>query len=611
MKDKLLFFLKYLLFWIGIQFLFRLIFILIYGHQADETGFEGARLAFLFGMKYDLLLTFAILIIPALIILVSTLFRSDFFKKFILIYSGVILAFLIVLYITNLVTYRFWNYPIDKSIFDYIGSPREWLANTKTIQSLLLLIICLSLFIFLWFIIFKKWIANNIKTMKQGWSSLVILLILFPLLILPVRGKADNRPAKNISQYFPDNELMSHAAVNPIWNLYNSISERNHLNEKFSFFSGAEATSLHSSLEPENKPLSSILENSRPNIVIIMLESFASDIIAESGGNPGITPEFNRLINEGIYFTNFYATGAMTDRGLAGIISGYPALPGDCIVLHKKKINSLPFISKDLKAAGYSTTFVYGGDVTFANTDSYLAAAEFERIISDNDDDFQSSIHRSKWGIPDEFVFERLYNECNQLKDPFFVVCMTISNHNPFDVPMEPVFPGNSYLDLFYNSSYYSDKCLGEFISKAKSAEWYKNTLFVLVADHGTRIENENEYDLKRFKIPMLWLGGVINQEDIKINHYGSQTDLPKTLLAQLNLPSSHYNFGKNLLDPGSPSFAFYAYQNGFGMISDRSHLVYHVPASEFYVEEGPDASVWRDKCLGYMQYLASDYIKR
>jgi phosphoglycerol transferase MdoB-like AlkP superfamily enzyme len=242
---------------------------------------------------------------------------------------------------------------------------------------------------------------------------------------------------------------------------------------------------------------------------------------------------------------------------------------------------------------------------------SYLINGGFGRIISDNEDNFPNSIQRSKWGIPDEFVLERLFNECNNLKDPFFVLCMTISNHNPFDVPMETVFPGTTYQDLFHNSSYYADKCLGEFFSKAKSTEWYKNTLFILVADHGTRIDNENEYDLKRFKIPMLWLGGAIERGGVKIDHYGSQTDIPKTLLDQLNLPASHYNFGKNILDPGSPSFAFYSYQNGFGMIGANLHLVYHLPASEFYIETGPDAARWKKSSLAYMQCLASDYVKR
>lgn len=611
MKDKLLFFLKYVAFWVGIQFFFRLVFISIYGLLGKETGLGDAMLAFLYGLQYDLLLTCYILIIPALTIVVSTLFRSNFFKKVITIYSGFVLAIVIVLYITNLVSYRFWNYPIDKSIFDYAGSPREWFSNTKTIQSVVMLIICLSLYLFFWLVVFKKLLANHIKILKFGWSSVIFLIIPFLFLIKPIQGKADVRPSKNLSDYFQDNEYLAHTAINPIWNLCNSISEIDEMGEKFSFIPDEEAKSAHRSLDPDNRPVPSILKNNRPNIVIIMMESFASDIIAESGANPEITPAFNSLINEGVFFSNFYATGTMTERGLAGIVSGYPALPGDCIVLHKRKIGSIPYLSNDLKAAGYSTSFLYGGDVNFANMKSYLITGNFERIVSDNDNNFPSSINRSKWGVPDEFIYERLFNECSQLKDPFFILCMTLSNHNPFDVPMAPVFPGNSYLDLFYNSSYYADKCLGEFISKAKSTDWYTNTLFVLVADHGTRIENENEYDLKRFKIPMLWLGGALSNNHLKIAQYGSQTDIPKTLLGQLNLPAGHYDFGKNLLDPGSPSYAFYCYQNGFGMISDSSHLVFHLPASKFWVEEGPEAAQWREKCLGYMQYLASDYINR
>jgi phosphoglycerol transferase MdoB-like AlkP superfamily enzyme len=611
MKDKFLFFIKYVAFWIVLQFFFRLVFISIYGLLGKDMGFREIMLAFIYGLKYDLLLTCYILIIPALAIVVFTLFNSGFFKKIIFVYSAFILAVIIVLYITNLVVYRFWNYPIDKSIFDYLGSPREWLANTKTIQSILTLAICLSLYLFFWLVIFKKWLANRIKILKPGWSSVIFLIIPFLFLINPIQGKADVRPSKKLSDYFQDNELLTHTATNPILNLCNSISEIDKMGEKFSFISQDEAESAHRYLDPDNRPVPSVLNNPRPNIVIIMMESFASDIIAESGANPGITPEFNRLVEEGIFFSNFYATGTMTDRGLAGIISGYPALPGDCIVLHKRKIDSIPYLSNDLKAAGYSTSFLYGGDVNFANMKSYLLTGNFERIISDNNDNFSSSINRSKWGVPDEFVYERLFNECSHLKDPFFILCMTLSNHNPFDVPMDPVFPGNSYLDLFYNSSYYADKCLGEFISKAKSTDWYTNTLFIMVADHGTRIENENEYDLKRFKIPMLWLGGALSIDSLKITQYGSQTDIPKTLLGQLNLPADHYDFGKNLLDPSSPSFAFYCYQNGFGMISENYHLVFHMPASEFWVEKGPESNLWKEKCLGYMQYLASDYIKR
>ena len=506
--------------------------------------------------------------------------------------------------------YPFWNYPIDKSIFDYVNSPREWLSNTSTIQAFLLLIICLSLYILFWFIVFKKFLARNIKVLKPGWSSLILILLPFSLLILPVQCKTGMNHANNGSIYFYRNDLLNHATINPIWNLFYSISERNHLTEQFNFISEAEAISVHDSLYPVDRSFPCLLTNNRPNIVIIMLESFASSIIAESGGNPKVTPNFNSLTEEGIFFRNFYATGAMTDRGLAGLVSGFPALPGDCIILHPKKTHTLPFISKDLRSAGYSATFLYGGDVNFANTKSYLITGDFDRIISNNDDHFSSSIERSKWGVPDEFVFERLFEECNQLKDPFFILCMTLSNHNPFDVPMEPVFPGNSYQELFFNSAYYSDKCMGEFISKAKSTEWYKNTLFVLVADHGTRIENENEFDLKRFKIPMLWIGGALSKKGIRIDKLGSQVDIPITLLNQLGL-SSNFPFAKDLLSDESNSFAFYTYNEGFGFITDSSAYIYDHKLKESVLKEGKDPDSAEKNGKAYLQVLFDDYFKR
>jgi phosphoglycerol transferase MdoB-like AlkP superfamily enzyme len=341
------------------------------------------------------------------------------------------------------------------------------------------------------------------------------------------------------------------------------------------------------------------------------MESFGANIIGDLGGDPAVTPVFNRLVHEGVFFRNFYATGPMTDRAISGVISGYPALPGTCIIHYEKKAQTLPFISKDLRSSGYSTTFIYGGDVNFAHMKSYLIMGGFDRIISDNNNSFSTSIGRSKWGVPDEYTFDRLFEECSQLKNPFFILFLTLSNHNPFDVPMEPVFPGNDYEKQFFNAAYYSDTCLGEFISEAGNTEWYRNTLFIILGDHGTRIGNVNEYDYKRFNIPMLWTGGAVNSRGLYIDSFGSQTDLPNTLLSQLNLPVRNYEFSKNLLIPGSPSFAFYSYQNGFVLMSDSVYEVYHLPTNAFKSVFGTEASQWRNACLAYITYLAADFMER
>jgi len=610
MKDRVLFYLKYILFWIGIQFFFRLLFLIFYAHLAEDLSFRDSALTFIHGLKHDLSLTGYLLIIPTLVIAVLSPFKKDLTRKVIHIYSGIIIVILIITYVTNLALYRFWNYPIDKSIFDYADSPREWLANTKTINFLLSFVICLLLYIGFYFIL-KRWITSNIKVLKPSWLSTILFILLIPLLILPIRGGTGIVPINTGSVYFHKTELLNHMAVNPVWNLFYSVSEGNRMNIKFNFVSEEEAIIVHDKLYPEANTFPSLLINKRPNVVIIMMESFGANIIADLGGNPQVAPEFNSLTDEGIFFKDFYSTGTMTDRGLAGVISGYPALPGTCIIHYEKKAQTLPFISKDLRSAGYNTTFIYGGDINFAHMKSYIMTGGFDRIISDNDNHFSSTIHRSKWGVPDEYTFDRLIEECNRSENPFFILFLTLSNHNPFDVPMEPVFPGNSYEEQYFNAAYYSDKCLGEFISKARNADWYLNTLFIILGDHGTRIGNVNEYDFRRFKIPMLWLGGALTNKGTYINSFGSQTDLPNTLLSQLDLPVSQYKFSKNLFDPESPSFAYYSYQNGFCIMSDSVYLVYNLPTDEFKSEIGSEASLWRKTGLAYVQYVSSDFINR
>lgn len=610
MKNRILFFFKFILFWIVIQFFFRLLFLLYYGNLAEEFSLRDALLTFKYGFKHDASLTGYLLIIPTLALAVLSFFKKNLIRNFIHIYSGVILVIFLLAYMTNLVVYQFWNYPIDKSIFDYANSPKEWLANTKTINFILSLIICLLFYLGL-FYLFRNYITGHIKNLKSSWPSGILFIFILPLLILPIRGGTGIVPLNTGSVYFHREDIMNHAAVNPLWNLFYSISEGNRMSSRFHFVSDEEANLVHDTLYQETDTFPIFLKHQRPNVVIIIMESFGADIIADLGGNPEVTPEFNHLTDEGIFFRNYYSTGPMTDRALSGIISGYPALPGRCIIHYEKKAQTLPFISKDLQSAGYNTTFIYGGDLSFAHMKSYVITGGFERIISNNDNNFPSSIERTKWGIPDEFAFERLLDECDQAVSPFFMVLLTLSNHNPFDVPMEPVFPGNDYEDQFYNAAFYSDKCLGEFIARAEKSDWYKNTLFIILGDHGTRIGNTSEYDSERFNIPMLWLGGALKVKGLHIESYGSQTDLPNTLLNQLGIPADHYEFSKNLFDEEAPSFAYYSFQNGFGIMSDSLYMVYHIPTDKFVRETGPDASRWKKTGLAYIQFIASDFTGR
>jgi phosphoglycerol transferase MdoB-like AlkP superfamily enzyme len=196
-------------------------------------------------------------------------------------------------------------------------------------------------------------------------------------------------------------------------------------------------------------------------------------------------------------------------------------------------------------------------------------------------------------------------------REPFIDVVLTLSSHEPFEVPMEPVFEGNDDLTKFRNSVYYTDRTVGAFLDWARTTDWWKNTLVVLVADHCRRNSVEVlAYSGDIFRIPMLWLGGALSVQGARIDKYGSQVDIPLTLLHQLGLDDS-YPFAKDLLSPESASFAFYTFNEGFAFITDSSEYVYDHNLGEPVIEEGRDPGSAGKLGKAYLQVLYDDFLKR
>jgi phosphoglycerol transferase MdoB-like AlkP superfamily enzyme len=347
------------------------------------------------------------------------------------------------------------------------------------------------------------------------------------------------------------------------------------------------------------------LAPARPNILVIILESFTSKIIGPLGGLSDITPNFNRLIREGILFDNFYASGDRTDKGLVSVLSGYPAQPLSSIINYPEKTQHLPHLSRFLQKMGYHNSFVYGGDIGFANMESYLTTGGFSNITED--DAFAQSLDNSKWGVPDHYVFERLLQECDTALHPFFKVMLSLSSHEPFEVPMETVIQGGDERSLFLNACYYTDKSLGTFIEQAKQRPWWNTTMVLITSDHGHRLPNSsqelNEKD--RFKIPMLWLGGALIKRDTVVHTLAGQTDIANTLLAQLDGARSDFKFSKNILDKKARPFAIYVFNNGYGYIDPSGESIYDFDLKNFIGQAGQE-NLKEGKA--YMQSLFNDY---
>lgn len=258
-----------------------------------------------------------------------------------------------------------------------------------------------------------------------------------------------------------------------------------------------------------------------------------------------------------------------------------------------------------MKKAGYDLQYYYGGDIDFTNTRSFLMGAGIENIVSDQD--FPLMERLSKFGAHDHILFNRVLSDmrAQKPKEPFFKVVQTSSSHEPFDVPYQRLE------DVRANSFAYADSCVGDFIRQFKEMPEWGNTVVVLVADHqGFYPRGIENHDPRRYQIPLLFIGGAVKSPQ-KIATYGSQIDLAATLLGQLGIAHDEFMFSKNMLNPASPHFAFFAHPNLFGMITEENEAVFDCESSTVILDKGSKPGMNVPKGKAYLQKLYDDIASR
>ena len=193
----------------------------------------------------------------------------------------------------------------------------------------------------------------------------------------------------------------------------------------------------------------------RPNIVFVLLESWPGDVIESLGGEPGITPEFGKLVEDGLLFTKFYASGNRSQQANASIFSGLPAIPITTLSDYPEKYAAVPSLVKKLNSQGYFTSFYFGGELTYGNLKSFLVYNEFDLIVEG--DDLSSDYPRGKLGVHDEAVFNQFSKELKLMNQPFFSTVFTLSSHSPYDYPGERPIDWIKIENKFVNSVHYSE----------------------------------------------------------------------------------------------------------------------------------------------------------
>jgi phosphoglycerol transferase MdoB-like AlkP superfamily enzyme len=584
------------------------LFLLFHFDQAREFNFIDFLNIIWKGLPMDLSTAGYVIIIPGIIYLIS-IFSVKYLRLILNVYFLIISFIISAIFIPDSRLYSFWGFRIDSTVLAYIGSPKEVFANISWIESamFLLLVVIWSALQFL----FIKMVAIKpfpLSVSHKKTSTVFAIIALLILMFIPIRGGITTATMNPGFVYFSDNMFMNHAALNPTFNMLYSLSHQKNFGKQFRFMDNESACSEMNKLMAYDKhsPIPQLLNTTRPNVIIIMLESFGAKILESLGGISGVAPNLDKLTEEGIFFRRMYANSFRTDRGIVSILGGYPAQPNMSILKYAKKVQSLSGIPKSMieSESAYNASFLYGGDLNFAQMELFVVTQKITRVTDLTA--FPLNKRMTKWGVPDAFTFERFANEIeSERKAPFLKIFLTLSSHEPFDVPT------NKFEEPYLNSVSYTDSCLGIFMEHLKHSPLWNNTLVVLVPDHDMRYpKNIDHFSPERHDIFMLWLGGAVKMP-MKIDKLCSQSDIAATLLSQLNIPTEEFTFSRNILNPSTKDFAFYTFPNGFGIISPEGKVAFDCDSNTPAFIEGKSTDSLLIKGKAFLQCLYDDIQKR
>lgn len=578
---KLRFLARCLAFWFIYFTLLRVAFLGY--HLAESRALTAGVLAGLLlrGARMDISAAGYLAIIPTLLLAVAPLIPARAMRTTFRAYSYVAIFFAAVLATTDLDIFAKWGARVDSSLLPYLRTPSEAAASAESSPLVWLVVILIAL-IAIGIYGYDKIVDAHLAKAQGGRLSRTTLPLLLTgvLLLVPIRGGVQWTPLNPSSTYFSHSDFANQAGLNVAWNFLHSLTLRDYrtTNPYASAITEPEARRLVDSLlHTSDASTRKLLRVTRPNVIVIIWESGTAKVIQRLSGLAGITPHFDSLSHTGVLFDAIYASGNRSAKGLAAILSGWPAQANAPILSSPARAARLPGLAEDLARAGYHTAFYYGGELEFADFKSYLVAHGFDRIVGEND--FDRRDWSSKWGAHDHVVLARLFADVRTFPRPFFATLFTLSSHEPYDVPMEPVIAGATEQSKFLNAHIYTDRSLGAFIAKASREAWWDSTLVVIIADHGHPLPKlpplAGESASMLYHIPMLWLGGALAVRDTVVNVVGSQVDVAPTLLAQLGLAHEQYKWGKNLLAADVRPFAFFSYLDGFGWVDARGRMVY------------------------------------
>ena len=581
--------LKYYFFMILVFFMGRVVLFILYFDRfsSDKVNYW---LTFLYGLKMDTMMAGYLLILPVLFLTLTPNVVARFVNSTLKYYFIFIISFLIYIEVATIPFVAQYDVRPNYLFVQYLEYPKEVFSMIFASYKLqfLISIILISLFVYSFHKYYKNGFLPTLQSSYKQRLSMFIPLAL--LLLLGIRSSFEHKPANITVALYSQNRILNEVTKNSLYSIVWAIDsnlkyESNDISKLYGKMNMKEAIKrVKKLLDIQSINEKYFLTRIEPshfktvntkNLVIFLQESLGWQFVESVGGEHGITPNLNSLSKEGLLFKNLYSNGTRSIRGIAGTVAGSFSMPGGKGVVRRIKSETNWFtLAQIYKPLGYHLSFMYGGDSRFENMKGWFLGNGFDEVL--DQDTFTDPTYTATWGVCDGDVVNRANEEFKKMYEQhqkFATVIFSTSNHLPFEFPTDKIdLIDGIEVNSVKNAIKYADYAIGDLIKKARKEAYYKDTIFVVVADHNVRVYGDDVVPVNMFHIPGLILGDNVKPQIY--NEVSSQSDVLATAIDLTGVNTQTPIMGHSIFSDKKQHLSLMQFNDRYALMVDNKVAV-------------------------------------